>query len=51
MFSRIMHRFPDKTFKIFTSSDKMIDKYFDVMDFSIDYKAYLRWALLNFKLR
>jgi geranylgeranyl reductase family protein len=51
MFSRIMHRFPDKTFKIFTSSDKMIDKYFDVMDFSIDYKAYLRWALLNFTLR
>jgi len=51
IFSRIMHHFPDRTFKIFTSSDKMIDKYLEVMDFKIDYKDYLRWSLLNFKLR
>ncbi len=51
MFSKIMHRFPEKTFKIFASSDKMIDKYLDVVDYSIDYKDYLRWSLLNFKLR
>jgi len=51
MFSRIMHRFPEKTFKIFTLNDKMIDKYLDVVDFRIDYKDYLRWSLLNFKLR
>lgn len=51
MFSKIMHRFPDRTFKIFTSSDKMLDKYLEVMDFTIDYKNYLRWVLLNFKLR
>jgi geranylgeranyl reductase family protein len=51
LFSRIMHRFPDKTFRIFTSSHKMIDKYLEVVDYSIDYKDYLRWALLNFKLR
>jgi geranylgeranyl reductase family protein len=51
MFSRIMHRFPEKTFKIFTSSDKMIDKYLEVVDFSINYKDYLRWSLLNVKLR
>jgi hypothetical protein len=51
MFSRIMHRFPEKTFKIFTSSDKMIDKYLEVVDYSIDYRDYLRWSLLNFKLR
>lgn len=51
MFSKIMHRFPEKTFKIFTSSDKMIDKYLEVADFSINYKDYLRWSLLNFKLR
>ncbi|AKB31268.1 Geranylgeranyl diphosphate reductase [Methanosarcina siciliae C2J] len=51
MFSRIMHHFPDKTFKIFTSSEKMIDKYLDVADFKINYKDYLRWSLLNFKLR
>ncbi|MCC4770137.1 geranylgeranyl reductase family protein [Methanosarcina sp. DH2] len=51
IFSRIMHRFPEKTFKIFTSSDKMIDKYLEVVDFSINYKDYLRWSLLNVKLR
>jgi len=42
-----MHRFPDKTFKIFTSSEKMIDKYLDVVDFKINYKDYLVWSLLN----
>ncbi len=51
MFSRIMHRFPDRTFKIFTSSDKMIDKYLELIDFRMNYKDYLRWSLLNFKLR
>ncbi|MCQ1536035.1 geranylgeranyl reductase family protein [Methanosarcina sp. KYL-1] len=51
MFSRVMHRFPERTFKVFTSSEKMIDKYLEVVDFKMDYKDYLRWALLNFKLR
>ncbi|RXA20513.1 geranylgeranyl reductase family protein [Methanosarcina sp. MSH10X1] len=51
MFSRIMHRFPDRTFKIFTSDNKMVDKYLDVVDFTINYKDFLRWALLNFRLR
>jgi len=37
LFSRIMHSFPDRTFKIFTSSEKMIDKYLEVVDFSINY--------------
>ncbi|MDD4248808.1 MAG: geranylgeranyl reductase family protein [Methanosarcina sp.] len=51
LFSKVMHRFPDRTFKIFTSSEKMIDKYLEVVDFKINYKDYLRWAFLNFKLR
>lgn len=51
MFSRIMHLFPERTFKTFTSSEKMINKYLEVMDFRINYKDYLRWCLLNFKLR
>jgi len=51
IFSKIMHRFPDYTFKIFTSSEKMIDKYLEVVDFRINYKDYLGWCLLNFKLR
>ena len=51
IFSRIMHRFPDRAFKIFTSGDKMINKYLEVVDFTIDYKDYLHWVLLNFKLK
>jgi len=51
MFSKIMHHFPDRTFKIFTSNDRMIDKFLEIMDSTINYKDYLRWALLNFKLR
>ena len=51
LFSKVMHRFPDRTFKIFTSSEKMIDKYLEVVDFKINYKDYLRWAFLNFNLR
>jgi geranylgeranyl reductase family protein len=38
LFSKVMHRFPDRTFKIFTSSEKMIDKYLEVVDFRINYK-------------
>jgi geranylgeranyl reductase family protein len=50
IFSRIMHSFPDRTFKIFTSNKKMVNKYLDVVDFRLNYKDYLRWCLLNFKL-
>lgn len=50
LFSKAMHRFPDRTFKIFTSNEKMIDKYLEVVAFRISYKDYLRWSLLNFKL-
>ena len=48
MFSKIMHHFPDRTFKIFTSNDRMIDKFLEIMDSTINYKDYLRWALLNY---
>jgi len=51
MFSKVMNRFPEKTFGIFTSSEKMVDKYLEVVDLSMDYKDFLRWALLNFKLK
>ncbi len=51
IFSRIMHRLPDRAFKIFTSGDKMINKYLEVVDYKIDYKDYLHWVLLNFKLK
>lgn len=51
VFSKLMHRFPEKTFRTFTSNEKMIDKYLEVMDYSINYKDFLRWTLLNFKSR
>jgi len=50
MFSKIIHRFSDRTFKIFTSNEKMADKYFEVVDFRLNYKDSLQWCLLNFKL-
>ncbi|MDD4496883.1 MAG: geranylgeranyl reductase family protein [Methanosarcinaceae archaeon] len=51
MFSKLMHRYPEKSFRIFTSNKKMMDKYLEVVDFSFNYKDFLRWTLLNFKLR
>ncbi|HWR24833.1 MAG TPA: geranylgeranyl reductase family protein [Methanosarcina sp.] len=51
LFSKVMHSFPDRTFKILTSNEKMINKYLDVVDFKINYKDYLRWSLLNFRLK
>jgi geranylgeranyl reductase family protein len=49
MFSKTMHKFPDKAFRIFTSSDKFLDKYLEVMNFRMNYKDYLRWTLLHLK--
>jgi len=50
IFSKIMHRFPDRTLRIMTSSEKMANKYLDVAEFKLNYKDYLTWCLLNFKL-
>ena len=50
MFSRIMHRFPDLTFKIFASNEKMANKYLEIVDSRLNYKEYLRWCLFNLKL-
>lgn len=49
MFSRTMHKFPDKAFGIFTSNEKFLDKYLEVMNFKMNYKDYLRWTLLHLK--
>lgn len=51
MFSRIMHSFPDRTFNTLISKEKIANKYLDVVDFKINYKDFLRWTLLNYKLR
>jgi geranylgeranyl reductase family protein len=50
MFSRIIHYFPDRTFNIFASNEKMANKYLDVVDFRLNYRNYLLWCLLNIKL-
>jgi hypothetical protein len=51
LFSKVVHSFPDRTFKIFTSGEKMVNKYLEAVDFSLNYKDYLLRSLLNFKLR
>jgi hypothetical protein len=38
------------TTKIFASNEKMANKYLETVDFRLNYKEYLRWCLLNFKL-
>jgi hypothetical protein len=45
-----MHRFPDQAFKVFTSNEKMANKYLEIVDFRLNYKDYLRRGLINFKL-
>jgi len=51
IFSRLIHSFPERSFKMFIDNREILDKYLEVVDFTIDYKDYLRWALLNFRLR
>ena len=41
IFSKIMHRFPDRTLRFLTSSEKMANKYLDVAEFKLNYKDYL----------
>jgi geranylgeranyl reductase family protein len=50
MFSRIMHHFPDRTFKVFTADNKMIYKYLGILDCRINYKDYFLWCIRNSKL-
>jgi geranylgeranyl reductase family protein len=51
IFSRLIYRFPERSFKTFINDREILGKYLEVVDFTIGYKDYLRWALLNFKLR
>jgi len=48
--SRLIHSFPERSFKTFINNREILEKYLEVVDFTIDYKDYLRWALLHFKL-
>lgn len=50
LFSKIMHRFPERIFNIICSNEKLANKYLDVVDFKLNYKEFILWCLLNCKL-
>lgn len=47
---KIMHRFPEISFKLAVSNKEILDKYLDEVVTSRNYKDYVRWLLLNFCL-
>jgi flavin-dependent dehydrogenase len=47
---KIMHRFPETSFKLAVSNREILDKYLDEVVTNRTYKNYVRWLLLNFCL-
>ncbi len=47
---KIMHRFPEISFKLAVSNRDILDKYLDEVVVNRNYKDYIRWLLLNFCL-
>jgi geranylgeranyl reductase family protein len=47
---KIMHRFPETSFKLAVSNREILDKYLDEVVTNRNYKDYVRWLLLNFCL-
>lgn len=47
---KIMHRFPEISFKLAVSNREILDKYLDEMIINRNSKDYVRWLLLNFCL-
>jgi geranylgeranyl reductase family protein len=47
---KIIHRFPETSFKLAVSNNEILDKYLDEAVANRNYKAYIRWLLLNFCL-
>ncbi len=43
--SKIMHSIPDIFFKVFTSNDKILNRYLEVPALKLTYKRYLQWLL------
>jgi geranylgeranyl reductase family protein len=48
--SRSIHRFPERAFKTAVNHREILNKYLEIVDFTIDYKEYFRWAFLNLKI-
>ncbi len=51
LFARIMHIFPDLTFRIFTNKPDILEKFIEVAAFKMTYKDFLKWIIFHFRLR
>ncbi|WP_410508738.1 geranylgeranyl reductase family protein [Methanosarcina hadiensis] len=47
---KIMHRFPETSFRLALSKEEILDKYLDEVIIKRNHKDYVRWLLLNFGL-
>lgn len=47
---KIMHRFPETSFRLALSREEILDKYLDEVVIKRNHKDYVRWLLLNFSL-
>lgn len=47
---KIMHHFPEISFKLAVSTNEILDRYLDEVVINRNYKDYIRWLLLNFCL-
>lgn len=47
---KILHRFPETSFKLAVSNGEILDKYLDEVITNRNHKDYVRWLLLNFCL-
>jgi len=45
---RVMHRFPETTFKLAVNNSEILDKYLDEAVINRNHKDYVQWLLLNF---
>lgn len=47
---KVMHRFPETSFRLALSRKEILDKYLDEVVINRSHKDYVRWLLLNFSL-
>lgn len=45
---KVMHRFPEISFKLAVSNREILEKYLDEVVINRNYKGYVQWLLLNF---
>ena len=45
---KVMHRFPEISFKVAVSNREILEKYLDEVVINRNYKGYIQWLLLNF---